>query len=349
MGGDTVGGDTVGGDTVARGTETQLTAQTWPIAASVLNFPAGNPDLDTWHADAVAVLKEVNEAGFTHVDLTDSWVRPGDLTPGQLDALESAAQDTGVILASVSAIRRSVIDAQDGEDNLAYSHRTLEAAARLGIGTVSFGLHQALTPEQKELLWFWRKPGYRDPQDPAVRAQAVAHFQELGEHAEKLGIVVSLEMYEHTYLGTGESAARLCEEIGRDNVGLNPDIGNLIRLPERVEHWRDLLHATLPYANFWHVKNYSRDEDPVTGAVVALPAYMEMGIINYREGFKIAIANGFQGVICVENYGGDGLSVCASNRDYIRRVLPRTADYTLGESRVRQPVGTGPSVTAGGR
>jgi sugar phosphate isomerase/epimerase len=176
----------------------------------------------------------------------------------------------------------------------------------------------------------------------------VRRFQELGDHAAQLGILVSLEMYEHTYLGTGESAARLCEEIGRENVGLNPDIGNLIRLPEPVEQWRDLLEITLPWTNFWHVKNYSRDEDPVTGAVVALPAYMEMGIINYREGFKIAVANGFQGVICVENYGGDGLSVCATNRDYIRRVLPRREGYALGESRVSQPVGTRPAVPAAG-
>ncbi|MFO7244061.1 MAG: sugar phosphate isomerase/epimerase family protein [Actinomycetes bacterium] len=315
----------------------QLTAETWPIAASVLNFPPGTPDLDSWHDDALAVLTEVAEAGFTLVDLTDSWVRPGDLTPGQLDALESAAQQAGIGLASVSAIRRSVIDAAHGDDNLAYSHRTLDAAARLGIHTVSFGLHQALTEEQKGLLWFWRKPGHRDSEDPAVRAEAVRRFQELGDHAAELGIVVSLEMYEHTYLGTGDSAARLCEEIGRPNVGLNPDIGNLIRLPEPVEHWRDLLEKTLPYTNFWHVKSYSRDEDPVTGAVVALPQYMEMGLINYREGVKMAIANGFQGVICVENYGGDGLSVSAANERYLRRILPRTPDYTLGVSRVQQP------------
>jgi sugar phosphate isomerase/epimerase len=314
-----------------------LTAENWPIAASVLNFPPGTPDTDAWHDDALAVLTEVAEAGFTLVDLTDSWVRPGDLTPAQLDALQSAAQQAGIGLASVSAIRRSVIDAEHGDDYLAYSHRTLDAAAQLGIGTVSFGLHQALTEEQRKLLWFWRKPGHRDSEDPAVRAEAVRRFQELGDHAAELGIVVSLEMYEHTYLGTGASAARLCEEIGRSNVGLNPDIGNLIRLPEPVEHWRDLLAATLPYTNFWHVKNYSRDEDPVTGAVVALPAYMEMGIINYREGMKMAIANGFQGVICVENYGGDGLSVCASNERYLRRILPKRADYALGESRVDQP------------
>jgi sugar phosphate isomerase/epimerase len=313
-----------------------LTSRNWPIAASVLNFPPANPELDTWHADALEVLTEVAEAGFEHVDLTDSWIRPGDLTSGQIAALEAAVTEAGVSLASVSAIRRSVIDADHGADNLAYSHRTIDAAAHLGIGVVSFGLHQVLTPAQRGALWFWRVRGHEDPQDPQVRAQAVKHFQELGDHAASVGVLVSLEMYEHTYLGTAASAARLAEEIGRDNVGLNPDIGNLIRLPEPVEHWRELLEATLPYTNFWHVKNYARDEDPVTGAIVALPAHMEMGIINYREGIKMALASGFQGVICVENYGGDGLSICATNREYLRRLLPKRDDYPLGASRVTQ-------------
>ena len=50
-----------------------------------------------------------------------------------------------------------------------------------------------------------------------------------------------------------------------------------------------------------------------------------------------AIDAGFQGVLCVENYGGDGLSVCATNRDYLRRhILPKRPGYRLGRSRVRQ-------------
>ena len=56
-----------------------------------------------------------------------------------------AASEAGVEPAAISAIRRSVIDAADADANLAYSHRTLDAAARLGVGVVSFGLHQDLT------------------------------------------------------------------------------------------------------------------------------------------------------------------------------------------------------------
>lgn len=313
-----------------------LTAQNWPIAASVLNFAPAAPERTDWPEQARDVLTEVADAGFAHVDLTDSWVRPGDLDGDQLESLRAAAESAGLGMPSISAIRRSVIDSRDGDANLMYSHRTLEAAAALGVGVVSFGLHQALTPQQRQALWFWRVEGHRDADDPEMFALAVRRFRELGRHAADLGLLVSLEMYEHTYLGTASSAVRLVEEIGMSNVGLNPDIGNLVRLPGPIEHWRDLLEATLPYTNFWHAKNYSRDEDPQTGMAVAIPSTMEMGIISYREGVKLALAHGFQGVICLENYGGDGLSVCATNREYLTRILPRRDDYALGRSRVDQ-------------
>ncbi|MFD6139398.1 sugar phosphate isomerase/epimerase family protein [Promicromonospora sp. NPDC060271] len=315
-----------------------LLAADWPIAASTLPFPAVTPDgrsaqddPTVWHE----VLTDIADAGFDHVDLTDSWLRPGDLDGPALDRLAGTARDLGLRLASVSAIRRSVIDAKDGAANLAYSHRTIDAAAALGIGVVSVGLHQALTAQQKERLWFWTAPGHHD--DPADRPLAVARFQELGRHAAEVGVLLSLEMYEDTFLGTADSAVRLVEEIGLPEVGLNPDIANLVRLHRPVEPWQELVEKTLPYTNFWHVKNYSRDEDPERGAYFSVPAPMQFGLIDYRAAFRTALANGFQGVICTENYGGDGLSVCAANRDYLRRhVLPKRHGYALGTSRVRQ-------------
>ena len=68
-----------------------------------------------------------------------------------------------------------------------------------------------------------------------------------------------------------------------------------------------------------------------------MPAPMESGLISYREAFKVALSVGFQGIICTEHYGGDGLSVTASNQDYLRRqVLPKTDGYALGTSQVAQ-------------
>jgi sugar phosphate isomerase/epimerase len=318
------------------------TAGNWPITAAMLPFPgAGAQGTHINDADPSAwaeALTEVKEAGFANADLTDSWVRPGDLDPGRLAEFKQTAHDVGIGTPAISAIRRSVIDGRNWEANLAYSHRTIDAAAELGCEVVSFGLHQAITPAQQEQLWFWTVEGHKDPEgDRETWGNAVVRLRELGRHAAEVGLLLSLEMYEDTYLGTADSSVRLVQDIGLANVGLNPDLGNLIRLHRPVEDWRELVAKTLPYANFWHMKNSLRDEDTARGMYVAMPAPMESGLINYREAFKVALSVGFQGILCTEHYGGDGLSVSASNQDYLRRhVLPKTGGYALGSSQVAQ-------------
>lgn len=318
------------------------TAETWPITAALLQFPG--TDATGQHindADASAwaeVLQEVKDAGFANADLTDSWVRPGDLSTERLAEFKQTADQVGIGVPVISAIRRSVIHQQDWAENLAYSHRTIDAAAELGCEVVSFGLHQAITAEQQKQLWFWTVEGYKDPVgDKESWGNAVARLRELGQHAAEVGVLVSLEMYEDTYLGTADSSVRLVQDIGLDNVGLNPDLGNLIRLHRPIEDWREMVAKTLPYSNYWHMKNYFRDEDVARDSYVTMPAPMESGLINYREAFKVALSVGFQGILCTEHYGGDGLSVTASNQEYLRRqVLPKTENYALGKSQVAQ-------------
>jgi sugar phosphate isomerase/epimerase len=265
-------------------------------------------------------------------------VRPGDLTSARLDELKTAAANAGTGLPSISAIRRSVIEEGNWEDNLAYTHRTLDAAAQLGCEVVSIGLHQALTPEQQQQVWFWTVEGHKDPAaDTETWNKAVTRIREIGRHATELGLLISLEMYEDTYLGTADSAVKLVQDIDLPNVGINPDLGNLIRLHRPIEDWREMVHKTLPYSNYWHVKNYIRDEDRAKGQYVAMPAPMESGLINYREAIHFALSVGFQGILCTEHYGGDGLSVTATNQEYLRRqVLPKRDGYKLGTSQVAQ-------------
>jgi sugar phosphate isomerase/epimerase len=318
------------------------TAETWPITAALLQFPG--TDATGQHindADASAwaeVLQEVKDAGFANADLTDSWVRPGDLSKERLAEFKQTAEHVGIGIPVISAIRRSVIHTRDWAENLAYSHRTIDAAAELGCEVVSFGLHQAITAEQQKQLWFWTVEGYQDPVgDKEAWGNAVARLRELGEHAAEAGILLSLEMYEDTFLGTADSSVQLVQDIGLANVGLNPDLGNLIRLHRPIEDWREMVAKTLPYSNYWHMKNYIRDEDVARDSYITMPAPMESGLINYREAFKLALSVGFQGILCTEHYGGDGLSVTASNQEYLRRhVLPKTENYVLGQSQVAQ-------------
>lgn len=318
------------------------TAANWPISAALLQFPginaAGRHINDADASEWLEVFREVRDAGFAHADLTDSWVRPGDLDAARLAEFKEAAAEAGTGIPVISAIRSSVIDAKNWEDNLAYSHRTIDAAAELGCEVVSFGLHQALTAEQQQQLWFWTVQGHTDPAgNTEAWRDAVVRLRALGRHAAELGVLLSLEMYEDTYLGTADSSVKLVQDIGLANVGLNPDVGNLVRLHRPIEDWREVLEKTLPYSNYWHVKNYLRDEDVARNSYVAMPAPMESGIINYRDAFRTAISAGFQGIICTEHYGGDGLSVTAGNQAYLRKqVLPKQDGYALGTSRVAQ-------------
>ena len=298
----------------------------WPIAAGMLQFPAvdhtGRVAQDASGEEWHRAFRTIARAGFDLAELPETWVRVADLDPARRFELLDAAAQAGIRIPSIAVIRRSIIDPVTGDENLRYGHRAIDAAAAMGIGTVSFGLHRPLTPEQASRLWFWSAPGPADdPADADAWRAAVAGFRELGDHAAELGIELSLEMYEDTYLGTADSAVRLVRDIARDNVGINPDLGNLVRLHRPIEDWRALVLAVAPYVNYWHIKNYFRDETP-EGVIVTAPAPLELGFVDYRWAIQVVVEAGFSGTFVCEHYGGDGLSVAAANRDYIRRVLP---------------------------
>ena len=293
-------------------------SQSWPIAAAMLPFPASQEaPAEVWHDQFAEVAFE----GFTEVDLTDSWLKVGNLEASRLTELADVLRQTGLRPEAVSAIRCSVIDPDAGEANLAYSHRTIDAAAQLGCSVVSVGLHRPLAPKQRDVLWFWTVDGPKDDDSAETWQLAVHRLRELGEHAHDAGVLLSLEMYEDTLLGSAESAVRLVQDINHSAVGLNPDLGNLFRLHRDIESFQTAVEACLPLSNYWHVKNYYRDTEPTTGAVVSLPAPMYSGSMNYRTAVKTAVAVGYTGPFCVEHYGGDGLSVMAENRTYLRKLL----------------------------
>jgi sugar phosphate isomerase/epimerase len=298
----------------------------WPIAAAMLQFPGhaanGTPvdelEPDEWRR----LLQPVVDAGFTHLELSTAWLRVGDLDSIRLTALRDVLDDAGLAVPGVGVVRQSVIHPERGEHNLAFTHRTIDAAAVLGADIVCVGLHDALTPEQQRALWFWTAPQEEAPADPEVRELAVRRFRDLGDHAAAVGVALSIELYENTYLGSADSAVEFLDDIAHEAVGLNPDIGNLIRQQRPVDTWEYLVSMTAPRTNYWHIKNYARFEDGA-GTVLTHPTSLELGIVNYRDAVRYAIANGFSGAFVVEHYGGDGLSVGATNAAYLRSILPR--------------------------
>lgn len=294
---------------------------------------AGNALHDADVAAWAAVFREVADLGFDLVELPDSHLRLADLDPAKARDIFAAARDAGIDLPSVHIQRRSILAPGLAADNLDYAHRSIDAAAAAGIEVFSTGLHQPFTENQRDALWFWTADGPRDADDRETWDAAVSGLRDLGRHAADVGLLMSLELYEDTLLGSADSAVRLVQDIGLENVGLNPDVGNLIRLHRPVEDWREIYAKTLPYANYWHLKNYSRDEAADGSWHTATPSTLEAGLINYRQVVRDALAGGFDGIFLMEHYGGDSLGMCRTNAEYLRTLVRSNPSTTGAASR----------------
>ncbi|WP_298461052.1 sugar phosphate isomerase/epimerase [uncultured Cellulomonas sp.] len=300
-----------------------FTAQEWPIACNMLSFgnvaPGGGHIKDAPASVWAAQLRQVKELGFDHIDPTDAWVPLAALSEARVAEFTQVLSDEGLAISSISMTRNSVVDVEHGERNLRDGHRLIDLAPQFGATIVNTGFMQATTPEQQAALWFWLVDGHRD--DPALRPLAIERIRELGDHAQRNGIQLSLEMYEDTYIGTPDDAVSFIQDVAHPAVGLNPDLGNLVRLHRPMPPFMEMFEKVLPYSNFWHIKNYLRDEDPATGSYASAPMPLRLGVINYRTVIRRALELGYTGPFCCEHYGSDSIGVCAENRDYIRQVL----------------------------
>jgi sugar phosphate isomerase/epimerase len=290
------------------------------IAGSTLPLaPASGSGADQLRGQWLAGLRKLRGSGFASVDIVDSWVQFGRFGPGDLAAFKEVVEHSGLAIAGLSSIRRSVIDPSDASQNMAYTHRAVEVAAALGAPVLSIGFHRPLTADQR--AWpFWSAPSPKD--SPGAFGEAVARLRELAGHAWELSVQLSLELYEYTLVGSGAQAAQLVEAVGAANLGINADLANLYRVPERLaESWLETLRFCLPYMNYWHVKNYQRAEAFPAGPFLAWPTRLADGDIDYRLALQAAAEAGYAGPICVEHYGGDGLTAQAAGLAYLTSLL----------------------------
>jgi sugar phosphate isomerase/epimerase len=270
----------------------------------------------TWAAE----LGELRAQGFDAVDLVDSWLSPGELSAGELAELGAVLGDAALALAGISVVRRSVIDPRDGEDNLAYTLRSLDAAATLGAPVVSIGFHRPLTAAQRAGQ-FWMVEPPRDDRSETTWALALERVAQVVGRAEELGIEIALELHEGTLLDSAAGALRIVEGVGSASLGVNPDLGNLVRVPAPLaETWEETLAALAAHMTYWHVKNYLRLEHP-GGLVLSAPSELAAGEIDYRRALERALDAGYAGPVCIEHYAGDALGAIGRGRRYVEELL----------------------------
>ncbi|XNN88138.1 sugar phosphate isomerase/epimerase [Curtobacterium flaccumfaciens] len=307
---------------------TTWTSTTWPIAACLHGFAQVTRDGTAFHDAAAEVWDEVfaqiEAVGFSLAELADSHIRPADLEASRRDELFAVAKSHGIGIPSVHLQRKSVIQPGHEDENLAYAHRTIDAAAEWGMQVFSTGLHQPFTDAQKRALWFWTAPGPKDPDDPEVWNAAVKRLREARRaRCERRTADGTRAVRGHVPRhrrqcgppGRGDRARQRRAERGRREPHPSAPSGRGLA---------ELFAKTMPYTNYLHVKNYTRDEAGDGSWATSAPSTMETGLINYRQVLRDAVADGFRGIVMTEQYGGDSLGVCATNQQYIRSVLATT-------------------------
>jgi len=299
------------------GTLLTIAGSTLVLAVRAREKPAMELSPHEWASE----LGELRAAGFEAIDLVDSWLTPGAMSESSLRELRAVLDDSGLELAGVSVIRRSMTDPVVGEANLEFTLRSVDASASLGAPIVGIGFHNPLTAQQKE--WpFWVVPGYQDARDDETWNIAAKRVGLVAERAAQHGLKVTLELHEGTLLDSPTGAIRIIEQSGASNVGINPDLGNLVRIPARLPAgWLQLIKESLPYMNYWHLKNYMRIEAPEVGVALSYPTDLEFGMIDYRAALRLALAHGYHGPLCIEHYEGDALWAIEKGRRYLEEVM----------------------------
>lgn len=301
-----------------------MSARAWTIAGSTLPLAgadaAGRPMHLASAGDWRTQLHRLRRCGFTACDLVDGWLRVDLLDDARLSELRASLADAGVALVGISVIRASVIDPDHGVENLERTRRALHAAAALGAPVVSVGFHRPLAGLQLEAP-FWTVPHPQDDAGDATFATAAERLAGLCAEARTLGIDVSLELHESTLLDRSDRVLRILHDVGAANLGVNLDIGNLVRVPfPPPEPWQATVAALAGHVNYWHLKNYVRLEH-AGGLVLTGPTALADGEIDYRFALRAVLDAGYRGPLCVEHYGGDALTAMRRGADYLDHLI----------------------------
>ncbi len=145
---------------------------------------------------------------------------------------------------------------------------------------------------------------------------AVEAVREVCDHAAKLGdfkLAFETHMgYIHDY---PELAKKFCDDIDRDNIGVNLDYGNAVYLPSPMP-------LTQTIANCGKKLFYTHMKNSVPTADGRMPTSLSGGVINHREYVKALIENNFDGFIGIEApRPGDRQYYAKEDYAYIRDVL----------------------------
>lgn len=148
-------------------------------------------------------------------------------------------------------------------------------------------------------------------------------LRELGKQAADLGLNISIEVHQGSIADNSWATLHLLDLVDLDNVGANPDLGNIYwqyEVPE--ETCEQAILALAPRSTYWHCKNLRRLHIPELEKSWFIRVPLDDGDIDYRFAISAMVDAGYSGYLAVEGAQlGDQLTLDARSANYVRKIL----------------------------
>jgi len=148
-------------------------------------------------------------------------------------------------------------------------------------------------------------------------------FRRFGALAGDLGVEISIEVHQGSIADNSAAALALIDLIGLDNVGVNPDLGNIYWHYEHPEETAEAaIVALAPRSTYWHCKNLRRIHIPELRRAIFQRVPLPDGDLDYRFAVAAMADAGYRGYLAVEGAReGDQLSADGRSAAYARALL----------------------------
>lgn len=236
--------------------------------------------------------------------------------------MKAVLDEVGLPVGAFNALRKSLFVPELADLDEKRLYHCLEVAATLGATILDLSVNVPL-PNQQDAQTAATRRLFRGDYAPAeFYEEAARRLKPFARTCARHGLALSLELHDDGLQDTADNCLRLLRLIDEPNLGVDPDLGNWVRVSyEHADTWRDQLHKLAAKTNYWEVKNYQSIYLPSAQHYQSWPTPLDEGTIDFREAATILWQAGFRGWVCNEGGAGDYVRAQLRYLEYFRWIL----------------------------
>src|SRR5919201_367105 len=160
--------------------------------------------------------------------------------------------------------------------------------------------------------------------------RAAGWLRQYGRMAADLGVNIAIEVHQGSIADNSSATLHLLDLVGLENVGANPDLGNIYWHYEHPEETSEAaIVALASRSKYWHCKNLRRIHIPDLRRSFFQRVPLPDGDLDYRFAIAAMVDAGYDGYLAVEGAReGDALSQDRRGAEYVRQLLAELSGET---------------------